>query len=144
MKKTNLQIINFINFARFYLKEHTEPTKFRYALERMEKRAAKVHELFIEKLADINIEHAATDKDGALLTDQNDGFRFTKEGIRARNKARKELLEAAVELEPYIATEMPKAELIEAEKEVCAGFVIEESKVEAVAREGDGAQQPQE
>lgn len=145
MKKTNLQIINFINFARTYGKFDKEgkpvanpsKSKFTYALERMEKKASKAHEAFAEKMSDLNIEHAATDKDGTLLTDGNGTFRFTKDGLRARNTAHKALLVAEVEIEPYYATEPPKEALTEVEKEVCAGFVIEEN----VARDGDDEQQ---
>lgn len=130
MKKTNLQIINFINFARCYMKENPEPTKFRYALERMEKRAVKAHEPAAEKLADLNIEYAATDGEGGpVLTEPDGRFRYTKEGIRKRNAAQKELLAAEVEIEPYIATEPPQVELTDAEKEVFAGFVIEQPPV---------------
>lgn len=123
MTKTNMEIINFINFARDYMKEHEKPTKFRYALERMEKRALKVHETYAEGIAEANIENAATDKDGAILTDEKGNFRYTKDGIRKRNQEHRALLEKAVEIEPYMATEVPD-DLSAQAKQVCGGFVI--------------------
>lgn len=130
MEKTNLQIINFLNFARGYLRKQEDKTKFRYAVERVEKRASKAFDDYSEAMADVQIEHAATESDGGpLLTDAQGGLRFTKEGIRARNKAQKELLSREVEIEPYHATEMSKEPLTDAEKEVCAGFVIQEETV---------------
>lgn len=145
MKKTNLQLINFINFARLYMAKHSEATKFRHALERMEKRAVKLHEPVAAKQADLNIEHAATEGEGGpVLTDSEGRFRYTKDGIRARNKAQKALLETAVEIEPYFATELPKEALTPAEKEACSGFVIPEEPDTDAAREGDGEQQQQE
>jgi hypothetical protein len=125
MTKTNRQLINFINFARLFMQQHKEQTKFRYALERMDKRLGKQIESYTEAVADLQIEHAATDEKQAILTDEQGNFRYTKDGIRARNKAQRELLEQPVEIEPYMATEVPD-DLSDAEKQACAGFVIPE------------------
>jgi hypothetical protein len=125
MTKTNLQLINFVNFARGFLQQHKEQTKFRYALERMEKRLAKPIEGYQEAVADLQIEHAATDETQAILTDVQGNVRYTKDGIRARNKAQRDLLENPVEIEPYMATEVPD-DLRDAEKQACAGFVLPE------------------
>ena len=144
MTKTNLQIINFLGFAQSYLRKHEEKTKFRHAVERMQKRAGKVFEDYQEAMTALQIEHAATESDGGpLLTDAQGNLRFTKEGALNRNKAQKELLAKEIEIESYIATELPKESLTDAETEACSGFVIPE-ETEEVAREGDGTQQPQE
>lgn len=142
MAKTNLQLINFLNFARFYLNEHKEKTKFGYALERIDKRLKKPLENYQDAMNDLQIEHAATEGGGGpILTDADGKFRYTKEGLRARNKAQKELLEKLVEFEPHYATEVPE-NLSEVEKEVCAGFVLPEEA--AGPSDGDGVQQPEE
>lgn len=125
MTKTNLELVNFINFARGYLQQHKEQTKFRYALERMEKRLGPQCEAYTEALADLQIEHAATDENQAILTDEKGNFRYTKDGLRARHKAQKELVEKPVEIEPYLATEVPE-DLGETEKIVASGFVMPE------------------
>lgn len=141
MTKTNLQLINFINYARTYGKvdndgkpiANPQKTKWTYALERMEKRLTDLVEAYSTKLADIQIDHAATEKEGGpILTDAQGNFRYTKEGWRARRTAQKELLSVEIEFEPYYATEVPK-DLSQLEKEVCAGFVLREE--EAVAEE---------
>lgn len=145
MKKTNLQIINFLNFARGYLRTNEEKTKFRYALERMEKKASKLFDDYSEAMTKVQIDHAATDADKVILTDAAGNLRFTKEGLFARNKAQKELLAQEVEVEPYFATELPKEPLSEAEQEVCAGFVLPEQEAgDSSAMEGDGVTQPEE
>lgn len=126
MTKTNLQLVNFINFARLYAGQHPEQTKFRYALERTEKRLEKAIQTYSDALSDLQIEHAATDEKGALLTDDKGGFRYTKDGLRGRNKGQRDLLQTNIaEFEPYYATELPE-NLSQIEKEVCAGFVIAE------------------
>lgn len=131
MTKTNLQLINFINFARTYLQKFQEKTKFRYSLEKMDKRLTGPIETYSTKLADLQIEHAATEKEGGpILTDEQGNFRYTIAGLRARRQAQKELLEGEINFEPYYATEVPK-DLSQAEKEVCAGFVLREEEVPA-------------
>ncbi len=131
MPKTNQQLVAFINYARGYLQSNQDQTKFRYALERMDKRLKPQIEEYSDALNDLQIEHAATDGHGALLADEQGNFRYTKDGLRGRNKAQRELLEKAVEFEPYFATELP-SELTDREKVVCAGFVIpQEEQAEA-------------
>lgn len=142
MTKTNLQLVNFINFARLFGKVAkdgkpiTDPpkTKWTYALERMEKRLKPQIEAYQEAQGDLQIEHAATDEKGAILTEPDGRFRYTKDGLRARNKAQKELMEKTVEFEPYYATELPE-NLSEIEKETCAGFVLKEEEAAAPAEE---------
>lgn len=127
MTKTNLQLVNFINFARLFMGQNKEQTKFRYSLERMDKRLKPQISDYNDALTDLQIEHAATDGDkGPVLTDEKGNFRYTKDGLRARNKAQKDLLEKTVaDFEPYFATELPE-NLSQIEKEVCAGFVVKE------------------
>lgn len=126
MTKTNLQLVNFINFARIFLQQHKENTKFRYALERMDKRLTPQIESYAEAVADLQIEHAAIDEKGALLTDDKSNFRYTKDGLRARNKGQRDLLDKPLDdFEPYFATEVPD-NLSQIEKETCAGFVLKE------------------
>lgn len=133
MTKTNLQLINFINFSRLYGKVDKDgkaipnppKTKWTYALERMEKRLTPQIEAYQEAAADLQIEHAATDEKGAIMTEPDGRFRYTKEGLLARNKAQKKLMNQTVEFEPYYATDLPE-NLSQIEKETCAGFVLKE------------------
>src|SRR6476660_6167906 len=100
MTKTYQQLVAFINYARTYLQQHKEQkSKYTYALERMDKRLAKPTEDYTEALGDLQIEHAATDEKGTLLTDEKGQFRYSKDGLRARNKAQRALLEKTFEFE---------------------------------------------
>lgn len=136
MTKTNLQLINFINYARSYGKVDNDgkpianppKTKWTYALERMDKRLTDQLETYHTALADLQIEHAATEKEGGpILVDERGNFRYTKDGLRARREAQKKLLAVEITFEPYYATEVPK-DLSQAEKEVAAGFVLREEE----------------
>lgn len=132
MTKTNLQLVNFINFARMFIKQHEEKTKFRYALERIDKRLEPHTGAYMASLYDLDLEHAATDEKSVLITGEKEQFRYTKDGLRARSKARQELLAKTFEFEPYFATELPD-NLSEVEKQVCAGFVLKEEEAAPLA-----------
>ncbi len=132
MKKTYQQLINFLNFARPYVRQNAEQTKFRYALERMDKRLKKILDDYADALNDLQISNAAEDDRGVLLTDDKGNFRYTKQGLLDRNKAQRDLLQKEIEVDPYYATELPP-ELSDAEKEICAGFVMPETVQEEQA-----------
>jgi len=59
-----------------------------------------------------------------ILKDQHGQIAFTKDGLRARNKARKALFDSEVTIEPYYAKDVP--ELTDAEREAFIGFVLRE------------------
>lgn len=153
MKKTYEDIIDFVQTAAKWKIENNETddnkplTKFGYALMRVQKPAIKKYqefqELLQEKFRDIDIDKAATeDVKGKeiILTDENGKFRFEpkklKEADKEKRVAQKELLETAIEIEPYYATEVPD-DLSETYKEAFLGFVIREE--EEVKAEGTSA-----
>ncbi len=89
-KVTNQRLVTFVNYARGFLHRNKEQSKWRYALERMDKRLKGKIEEYTEALNDIQIEHAATENEGGpVLTDAQGNFRYTKDGLRGKTKAQK-------------------------------------------------------
>lgn len=80
-----------------------------------------------EKLEDLRIEHCLTDKAGAILKDENGGYKFSKEGLRAFNKESSEVLRnfenKEIEVIPFVVKDNP-LELIEEELELLKGIVL--------------------
>lgn len=125
VKKTNREIVTFLNIGRNWLQEHGKvDSKFRYALNKLCKRFTKLEERLNDQLGDNAIEHCSVDeKTKVLLRDANGQLQFTKEGIRARNLANKDLMETEVEIESHYVTEISETVSID-DKEVFEGFVI--------------------
>ncbi len=121
--KTARDLVVFLNAAQPWLLAHPEDRKFRYALRKVTKQAERLWGTYTESAEDLDIEHAAVGKDGVLLRDERGALQFTKDGIRARNKARKLLFESEVAVVPFLAADVP-AELTEPEREAFAGFVL--------------------
>lgn len=58
----------------------------------------KTHlDTYNEKLEEIRLDNANTDKDGSILTDEKGNYKFSKDGIKALNKKLKELLDSQFE-----------------------------------------------
>lgn len=141
MKKTYREVNEFSAVATAYTMQHADSdTKFKYALTRMLKQIRPLLEDLQERLSDLNVEFAATDRDeekndegreplGILLTDERGQFRYTKKGLIARNKAHRAVMHEDVEIEPYYASDIP--ELTDSEREVFTGFVLRAEKSEA-------------
>jgi hypothetical protein len=130
--KTYQEIRTFLVIADAWAGRNTDESKFRYAITRVLKRGSKLDSEYVEKAEDVNIDNCATDKDGVILRDDKGGFRFTKDGEKARNKARLELFHSTVEIEPHYCGEIPDS-LTEEEREAFTGFVIEEQAKGATA-----------
>jgi hypothetical protein len=123
MKTTYQDIFNFNNTARGYLVEHEkENTKFAWALHRMVKRAQTVIDDYNEKVQELNIEHCSVDEKGNILENGRGGYTYTKDALLKRNKAQNDLTKQDVEIEPYMAKDVP--ELKFNERLMFEGFVI--------------------
>lgn len=103
------EVITFINVAGGYSQRFPAPTKLSYALARVSKRALKHTQEMDAEMEDVRTDNALTDEKPphAILRDDRNQFKFTKEGLKAVMEKNKELLEKEVELEPYFATELP-------------------------------------
>jgi hypothetical protein len=126
MQKTYEKVFEFMGETGAWISQNPELTKFKYGLEREMKLLKNVKENFEIEANDISIDNAATDDKGVLLTDANGAFKFTKEGLKARNKQHRELLSKSVEIEPYYVSEIPD-ELTDEQRQAFTGFVIRET-----------------
>jgi hypothetical protein len=132
MTRTYRHLYTFLVVAQKWLSDHPQESKFRYALRKVVKHAEKLWSAYQEQVEELDIEHAATGERDVILKDQHGQIAFTKDGLRARNKARKALFDSDVSIEPYFAKDVP--ELTDAEREAFTGFVL---KDEASAPESE-------
>lgn len=112
MKRTNEQIIDFLNDANRYVPQKGEDkkpkdTKLRYAINKMKDRAMKLHQKYLGQIEDERIAECIEDKDKGIARGPQDQYMFTKDGLKAVLKRQRELAEEEVEIEPYFATSLP-------------------------------------
>jgi hypothetical protein len=136
MKKTFGEMYEFRVHASLYLKTLEEgETKLAYAIKKVDKKLQKHFDEYNEAMADVEIDHAATDENGILVTDEKGGFRFTPDSIKAKRKAYKKLADEweskEFEVDTYFATEVPE-DLNENFRNAFEGFVLESSVMETV------------
>ncbi|AFD05952.1 hypothetical protein [Solitalea canadensis] len=125
------QIYSFIKAANEYLKLFPEETKLKYAITKVANQVNEFHKQWMEKLSDIELDHALTDADTGRVfftIDDKTGkrnYQFDKEGIKASDAAKDLAFEdKSIEFEPYLALELPKG-LHESWIEVFKPFVID-------------------
>ncbi len=127
-KQSYKAIFKFIANANVYLKMHTEETKLKYAIERTGESVNKATQEYTKKLRDIKLEHALSEPNGKVpFTTNEQGereYEYTKDGLKALDKAIEDLFNSEVEIEVYYATELPET-LEEGFKNVFKEFVIE-------------------
>lgn len=133
-KKTNREIVDFINLAAVWLnKKDVKETKFIYALKKVNKRMMRLFEIYQEGIEDINVKHCAVDGDGVIKRDDRGQYKFTRDGMQNRNDEIRKLSKESVEIEPYYSNEVP-LDLDEVDAETLEGFVIQpEAKVKVAA-----------
>jgi predicted nuclease with TOPRIM domain len=102
VKKTHQELLNVVRAINVLAnnKEHSDAnTKGVKKLTKIGEKMKSHLEAYNDKLDDIRLEHANTDKDGSLLLDENGGYKYTKEQLKELNKKVKVLL--AEEFEFY-------------------------------------------
>ena len=115
-----------------WLEQHPQESKLHYAIKRVMAQIESANGPMQIKIENLDIDNCATGEAGVILRNADGSLAFTRDGLKARNAARKELLDAEdIEIEPYFATELP--ELSEGELNVFRGFVVEDQKLSAVA-----------
>lgn len=117
-----------------WLALNRQESKLSYAIKRVLAQIEKFNSEKVIEFDNIDIDNCATDANQVILRNPDTTLAFTKEGLKARNLARTELLDKEVEIEPYYATELPDT-LRPEEREILTGFVIkeEDAKLSAVA-----------
>ena len=91
-----LALVQSINFV-FQLPETRENSKGSKKLQKIGEKMKTHLDFYNDKLDEIRLDHANTDKDGSLLVDEKGGYKFTKDGIKEMNKKVKELLDSTFE-----------------------------------------------
>jgi hypothetical protein len=105
VKKKYQELLNVVRAINVLAnnKEHADAnTKGVKKLTKIGEKMKSHLEAYNDKLDDIRLEHANTDKDGSLLLDENGGYKYTKEQLKELNKKVKVLL--AEEFEFYQLT----------------------------------------
>lgn len=133
-KTTYENLFNFAFAAQSWLAggKDRDKTKLGYAITRMMPRVQKLQGKYNNGVEDINIDCCATDDKGIILRDEGGNYKFTKDGLKERNKRRESLFESEIEIEPYFATDVP-ADLTDLEREAFYGFIIREEATAAEA-----------
>ena len=102
VKKTYQDLLNVVRAVNVLTtnKEHADAnTKGVKKLQKIGEKLKSHLETYNEKLEDLRLDCANTDKDGSLLLDENGGYKYTKDKLKELNKKVKELL--AEEFEFY-------------------------------------------
>jgi len=100
VKKTYQELLNLVRAVNVLVnnKEHADAnTKGVKKLQKIGEKLKSHLEAYNEKLEDLRLDCANTDKDGSLLLDENGGYKFTKEKLKELNKKVKALLEEEFE-----------------------------------------------
>ncbi len=95
VKKTHQELLNLVRAVNVLVnnKEHADAnTKGVKKLQKIGEKMKTHLEAYNDKLDDIRLENANTDKDGSLLLDENGGYKYTKEQLKELNKKVKVLL----------------------------------------------------
>jgi hypothetical protein len=102
VKKTYQDLLNVVRAVNVLVnnKEHADAnTKGVKKLQKIGEKLKSHLDAYNEKLEDIRLDCANTDKDGSLLLDENGGYKYTKDMLKELNKKVKALL--AEEFEFY-------------------------------------------
>jgi hypothetical protein len=102
VKKTYQDLLNVVRAVNVLVnnKEHADAnTKGVKKLQKIGEKLKSHLDTYNEKLEDIRLDCANTDKDGSLLLDENGGYKYTKDMLKELNKKVKALL--AEEFEFY-------------------------------------------
>jgi len=133
--KTYREILIFAQMAAAWLKANPAKTKFAYALNRLLVQVPAIETDAQEALADIDVDHAAIDAQGVVLSEPGGAYKFTKDDLKLRNTERRAYFDREqFEISPHYVRE-PPATLTEFELETFAGFVIDHETVRRVQSE---------
>ena len=136
VKRTFKQLKEFNGAAQAYLQKvpEAENTKFGYALKRFaDMNLQKIWKEYNQKRELLAVEHALEDKETKAIIPSEPGsqrpYKYDKKGLTALMNAENELFdeweEKEFEVEPYIATSLPKEkDLTEEQREAFKGLVM--------------------
>lgn len=89
-----VQTLNVLLGNEEFVKNETKGVK---KLQKVGEKMKSHLDTYNEKLEEIRLDNANTDKDGSLLLDEKGGYKYSKDGLKALNKKVKELLDSEFE-----------------------------------------------
>ena len=89
-----VQTLNILLGNEEFVKNETKGVK---KLQKVGEKMKSHLDTYNEKLEEIRLDNANTDKDGSLLLDEKGGYKYSKDGLKALNKKVKELLDSEFE-----------------------------------------------
>jgi len=89
-----VQTLNILLGNEEFVKNETKGVK---KLQKVGEKMKSHLDTYNEKLEEIRLDNANTDKDGSLLLDEKGGYKYSKDGIKNLNKKVKELLDSEFE-----------------------------------------------
>lgn len=90
-----VQTLNVLLQNEEFVKVETKGVK---KLQKIGEKIKSHLDTYNEKLEEIRLDNANTDKDGSLLLDEKGGYRYSKDGLKALNKKVRELLDTEFEI----------------------------------------------
>ena len=126
METSYKRTFEFESAATQFINQNPDETKLKTALEDVLEQVPTIREKFNKHSNRIRRKHAAEDKHGCILREENGGYKFTKAGEEKAEDELQDLLESTefVEIEPVFVdkpTDFPR-ELVRYFK----GFVFEQ------------------
>ena len=86
-----VQTLNALLQNEEFVKNNTKGVK---KLQKVGEKIKANLETYNEKLEEVRLDNANTDKDGSLLLDENGKYKYSKDGLKSLNKGIKELLDS--------------------------------------------------
>lgn len=77
-----------------------QKTKTQKKLAKIHEQLKKHYDVYADKLGELRLDNASTDKDGNLILDEKGEYKFSKEGLKKLNEAAKELISKEFEFKP--------------------------------------------
>lgn len=99
VKKNYEDLLNVNYGLSLQIRNLSEGTKAKKALEKLGKKLEKHIETYNEKLGDINLDYAATDDKDVLLLDDKGNYKYKKDDQKKRTDAIKALLKEEFDFE---------------------------------------------
>jgi hypothetical protein len=90
-----VQTLNVLLQNEEFVKVETKGVK---KLQKIGEKIKSHLDTYNEKLEEIRLDNANTDKDGSLLLDEKGGYKYSKDGLKALNKKVRELLDSEFEI----------------------------------------------
>lgn len=97
VEKSYLELLGLVQTLNALLQNEEFVKAETKGVKKLQKIGEKIKanlDTYNEKLEEIRLDNANTDKDGSLLLDEKGGYKYSKEGIKTLNKKIKELLDS--------------------------------------------------